>query len=166
MKRVILLGALLVAGCASAPKSTMDSVGLRVVAEPVPACQSGHDDALSNGMITIRPGETICVVLEVKGTSVSATRVVTSANPQNTLVVKFWQEPGTNDMFLSVHNPLNSYLRYQAEMLRSGSLQYAYTSSCPVLSRRLGIENWPFQIAVLNLSNFKVLPDSNTMECK
>jgi hypothetical protein len=165
MRLVILLGVLLVVGSAAA-QSTMDKVGLRVAAEPKPACQSGHDNALSNGVITIRPGETICVALQANGMSVVPARVVASATSQDTMVVKFWQEPGTNKMFLSVHNPLHGFLRYRAEMVRPGSLQYQYTSTCPVLSDRLGIENWPFPITALNLSNFETLPDSKTMECK
>jgi len=165
MRLVILLGALLVVGRASA-QSTMDKVGLRTVAEPQPACQSGHDNALSNGVITIRPGETICVELQENGVSVIPKRVVASATSQDTLVVKFWQETGTNNMFLSVRNPLHRFLRYRAEMARPGSLQYQYTSSCPVLSGRISIENWPFPITALNLSNFETLPDSKSIECK
>jgi len=165
MRRVLILGLLVLGGCASAPKSTMEKVGVRVAAEPAPACQSGHDSAISNGVITIRPGETICVTLEANGTSVAPTRVVPSTTPQDTLVVKFWQEPGTNEMFLSVHNPLGNFLKYQAQILRPDSLQYEYTSSCPVMPRLLGIENWPFPIAVLSLSNFKLLPDPKTAEC-
>jgi hypothetical protein len=169
MKRAILLGTLLVAGCASAPKSTMETmekVGIRVAGEPIPECQSGHDSALANGILTIRPGDIICVSLETDGASVSPAVVVASANPKDTLVVKFWQEPGTSNMFLSVHNPLSSFLQYRAEILRPGSLQYEYTSSCPVLAHLMGLENWPFPIAELGLSNFKLLPDSKAIECK
>ena len=166
MKRVILLVAFLLAGCASVPKSTMETVGIRVAGEPVPECQSGHDNALSNGALTIRPGDIICVSLKTNGASVTPAQVVASADPKDTLVVKFWQEPGTSNMFLSVHNPLGSFLQYRAEMLRPGSLQYEYTSSCPILARLLGIENWPFPIAALSLSDFKVLPDSKTIQCK
>jgi hypothetical protein len=166
MKRVIVLVAFLFAGCASAPKSTMETVGIRVAGELAPKCQSGHDNALSNGVLTIRPGDIICVSLKADGASVTPVQVVASANPKDTLVVKFWQEPGTTDMFLSVHNPLGSFLQYHAEILRPGSLQYEYTSSCPVLAGLLGIENWPYSIAVLNLSDFKLLPDSKTVQCK
>lgn len=165
MRRVILSGALLVAGCASAPPSTMERVGIRVTSEPVPVCQSGHDNALANDVLTIRPGETLCVSLQVDGAAVTALRVVASANTKDTLVVRFWQEPGTSDMFLSVHNPLGRFFKYRAALLRPGSLQYEYTSSCPVLARRLGIEHWPFPIAQLSLSDFTLLPNSNTMHC-
>jgi hypothetical protein len=166
MKRVILLVAFSFAGCASASKSTMETVGLRVASEPVPECQSGHDNALSNGVLTVRPGDIICVSLETNGASVSPSQLVASANPKDTLVVKFWQEPGTTNMFLSVHNPLGGFLHYRAELLRPSSLQYEYTSSCPVFAHLLGIESWPFPIAALSLSDFKVLADSKTVQCK
>lgn len=89
MRLVIFLVAFLFAGCALAPKSTMETVDIRVAGEPAPKCQSGHDNALSNGVLTIRPGDTICVSLKANGASVTPVQVVTSANPKDTLVVKF-----------------------------------------------------------------------------
>jgi hypothetical protein len=102
----------------------------------------------------------------MQGDSVVPVAVVSTANPTNTLVVRLWQESGTNEMFLTLHNPLNTFLAYQANLLRPGTSQRQYTSSCPVLSHRLGIEQWPYQVSEITLSNFTSLPESNDMVCK
>lgn len=163
---IMLLALLLIGGCASTPKSHFEQIGARVVGEPTPTCEAGHESALSNGSVTIRPGETICIALELRGDAVIPSRVVSTANPENTLVLRFWQEPGKDEMVLTLHNPLHTFLRYQAVMLRPGSSRVEYTSSCPVLSRRIGMEYWPHKISELTLSNFEQLPDSKTIECR
>jgi hypothetical protein len=166
MRSALIVVAILLGGCASAPKSEMERVALKVVADPKPSCQSGHEGALSGGALTILPGETICVSLQVRGDSVVPGAVVSSANPENTLIVRFWQEAGSGATFLTLHNPLATYLGYQAHLLRLGASQREYTTSCPVLSRRVGIEQWPYQVSEITLSNFASLPESNNMVCK
>ena len=166
MKSAILVVAALLGGCASAPKSEMERVALKVVADPKPTCEPAHEGALAGGALTILPGETICVSLKVQGDSVVPDAVVSSISPESTLVVRLWQEPGSGATFLTLHNPLATYLGYQAHLLRPGASQREYTTSCPVLSRRVGIEQWPYQVREITLSNFASLPVSNAMVCK
>ena len=90
MRSAFFLIAILLSGCASAPKSTMEQVGLRVAAQPAPSCESDHEGALAGGALTILPGETICVTLQVQGDSVVPVAVVSTADPANTLVVRLW----------------------------------------------------------------------------
>ena len=171
MKHLLLIGAaVFLASCKSpAPaltQSSLERVGLRTAAEPVPECESGHDAALSDGVLTFRPGETICVRLEVREDTVVPAEVVSTSSAESTLVVKAWIEPGSTETFLSLHNPLASYLRYQAHLVRAGSEQSEYTSSCPVLSGRLAVEQWPYAIRTFILSDFRLIPESDEMECR
>lgn len=165
MRLIALISLALLTGCASAP-ATFEQIGVREAGEAPPPCEPGHEDSLSGGAVTIRPGETICLTIQAQDNSVVPVAVVATANPENTLILKFWQEPGTTDMVLTVHNPLPTFFRYKAHMLRPGSSVYEYTSSCPVLSKRLGIEHWPHAITVLKLSDFSSFPDSDTMTCQ
>ncbi|MHA6205400.1 hypothetical protein ACXU4B_13320 [Dyella soli] len=132
----------------------------------VPACEPGHEDALTDGVIRIRPGETLCVSLDATGDSVTPKAIVPAGDPASLLVLRFWQEPGSSQMFLSVHSPLADDLRYKAFMVRSGSLRQEYTSSCPVLSHRFGIENWPFAISELRITGLVALRGARHMECR
>ena len=165
MRLIALLSMALLTGCASAP-ATFEQIGVREAGKAPPSCEPGHEDSLSGGSVTIRPGETICLTIQVQDSSVVPIAVVATANPEHTLILKFWQEPGTTDMVLTVHNPLSTFFRYKAHMLRPGSIGFEYTSSCPVLSKRLGIEQWPHVITELRLSDFAALPESETMTCQ
>ncbi|MBB6185386.1 hypothetical protein [Oleiagrimonas soli] len=166
MKYLIVCMALLAAGCAAAPKPTMEQVGLRTVASPTPSCQAGHENALADGALIIEPGQTLCVDLHVDGTRVEPVRIVTTADPKRTLIIRFWNEPGTDDMYLTLHNPLPSTLRYHATMRRSGSYVYEATSVCDILSKRLAIEHWPYPIAALHLSGFSTTGSEDRVQCR
>jgi hypothetical protein len=106
------------------------------------------------------------LAVQVQGSSVVPIAVVPTANSDNTLILKFWQEPGTGDAVLTVHNSLATFLRYKAHTLRPNSSRSEYTSSCPVLSKRFGLEHWPYAIAELTLSGFESLPESETITCQ
>ena len=165
MRLIALLSLTLLTGFASAP-ATIEQIGVRDSGEVHPPCEPGHENSLSGGSVTIRPGETICLTIQVQDSSVVPVAVVTTANPQNTLILQFRQRPGTSDMVLTVHNPLPTFFRYKAHMLLPGSAGYEYTSSCPVLSKRQGIEHWPHAITALRLSDFSSLPELGTMTCQ
>lgn len=157
--------ALLLAGCASAPKSNYVNVAVKATRAPVPACEKGHEAALQNGTVTVRPGQTVCVELRLDGSRVVPVRVVAEIQGDNTLVLRAWQEPVGQETFLSLHNPLDTNLRYKAHMSRSAGSALEYTSSCPVLSRRLGIEHWPYPVVEFQLSQFQAELETETMEC-
>ncbi len=165
MRLLGLLLLALIAGCASNPRSNFEEIGLRVGGDPRPNCEPGHESSLSDGTITIRPGQIICVTVKVQGNSVVPLSVVSSEEPGKTVILKFWQEPSSNDMVLTVHNPLATFLRYRAYMLRPGASRREYTTSCPVLSERFGLEHWPHAISQVTLANFESLPESETITC-
>lgn len=166
MKSVVLVAALLLTGIVFAEDGTMEKAGIKTAEDGPPACEAGHDDALKDGVVTIRPGETICVELQIRGDKVVPVATVSVANPDSTLVLRAWNEPGKPDTLLSVHNPLGSLLRYEAHMLIPGKRKPEYTSSCAVMSRRFGLEHWPYAIKELTLGEFKALPESDTIECR
>jgi hypothetical protein len=163
----VLAAFLLLSGCAAKPEqSLMEEVALREVPEPRPKCQEGHGLALDEGIITIRPGEVLCITLRAEGDKVIPVAVTTTDDPNTTLIVRAWHEPGKPDTFMLLHNPLGAFLRYEATMFLPGRSQGEYTSSCPVLSRRMAFEHWPYQISSLKLGKFSLEPDSEQMWCR
>jgi hypothetical protein len=150
----------------SAPQTNTERVGARIVKEPIPSCQPGHESALANGTVAIRPGETICLSLQVKGDVIALVQVVTPPDPKDVLVLRLWQDPQTNETFLTINNPLATFIQYEAALLRPGSSQAEATSSCDVLSHRIGLEQWPYPISELILKNFKSLPESKSVGCR
>jgi len=165
MTHALLLAALLV-GTASEPQSAPEEVFSKVATDPIPACGPGRTDALANGALTIMPGQTVCISVQARGDSVVPVAVVSAYTPDTTLVIRFWQEPEAGDTYLAVYNPLDGLLQYQAAMRLPDSLLPKHTSTCPVLSRRRGIERWPHPVATLVLSDFKLLADSASMTCQ
>ena len=154
------------AGCASqAPQSTQERQALRIFNDARPTCTSGHEDAVSDGVVSIRPGETICINLEARGRVVSISGV-TSVESESTLMLDFRRESNPASMVLRVWNPFESFLRYKANMLLPGASKYEYTSSCPVLSKRLAFEQWPHPIVTLKLSGFELIPEGQNVTCQ
>ncbi len=158
--------AIILTGCASSPPSTVERVALETVKDPIPECVPGHEGALSNGIVTVRPGETVCIRLEVAGSSVTPAEVVSTNVEGSTLVLRAWSEPGSNFTFLSIHNPLDALLRYEAYLISGRKDSPEYTSSCPVLSHRLGIEHWPYAVTEFTLAGFRTIPETEGIECK
>jgi hypothetical protein len=145
---------------------TTRGVGIRTVREGIPACEPGHEGALADGVVTIRPGETICLAVEVRGESVTPLAAVAPREPQGVVVLRFWQERGTEQMYLSVHNPLETALLYEATMLLPGDTSGQHTSTCPVGAKVVGIEQWPHRIARLRLTRFQTMAWTKPLPCR
>jgi hypothetical protein len=156
---------MLVGGCATSMPAEMKAISLKAASEPMPACESGHDDALVGGVLSIRPGQVICVELGNEGAAVVPVKIVSTRDPKNTLVLSFRQHEDSNNWVLSLYNPLSQFLQYKVQMHRPGQSGFEETSNCPVLSHRLGIEFWPHPIDELRLQDFSAIPESTTMEC-
>lgn len=128
-----------------------------------PACRTDRADAIVDGRIHVRAGETLCVALRVDGNRASAVGLVNGAASRDALVVTARQDDGRT--FLTLVNPLRGWLRYRAWMLRSDSDGFIYTSSCPVMSdHRVGFEDWPFTIDELALGDFTLEPATGGKE--
>lgn len=168
MRSAILVLLAFISGCVSAPtpKSNLEQIALDTANDPRPSCEPGHEGALANRAITIRPGEVICFNVRSEGNTLIPTEIVSTDAPERAVVLKLWLDPTTGDAVLTVHNPLSAFLRYQAYMFRPGATQREYTSSCPVLSKRMSLEHWPYPIAALTLSHFTTEPESKSITCK
>ena len=133
-----------------------------------PACRTDRADAIVDGRIHVRAGETLCVTLKLDGNHASAMGLVDGAASRDALVVTARQEDGRT--FLTLVNPLRGWLRYHAWMRRPGADGLRYTSSCPVMSdHRVGFEDWPFPIDELALGDFTVEPAAagkEQVECR
>ena len=165
--------AILVSSCASTLPENVERASLQAAEAPKPACESGHEAALNDGVVTIRPGQVVCVQLRVESDAIVPVAIVSESNLDSTLVLKSWIEAASSDTFLTLHNPLDLLLRYEANMVRLNEAQAEYTSSCPVLSLRLSLEHWPYPISELRLSNFSIepvdaadSPNSMTIHCR
>ena len=166
MKLAFLLAIVASASLASEPPSAVNGNPTTKGFELRPACEAGHDDALTTGVLTIRPGQTICVQLRVDGDKVVPLAVVSIDGASNTLIVKSWSEADGPETFLSIYNPLDTFLRFELNMHLPGARKPKYTSSCPALPGGSGNEQWPFQVDAFSMSGFRLLPESEYFVCR
>jgi hypothetical protein len=162
---VLLLLTASVQSAEETARSPAERQAIRVITEAQPPCTTGREGTLSGGVVTIRPGETICVDVEDTGNAVSLSGVVTVVSGK-TLVITFRRDTDPPSMILTVRNPFGRFLRYKSGLLRPGASNYVYTSSCPVLSGRIGIELWPYPIDAMKLNAFELLSDASDTSCR
>jgi len=91
------------------------------------------------------------------GSSLLPTRVVGSGDTAEAIVLRSWQDG--NDVFLTVHNPFPEQIKYRAGMLLPTEHRPRKTSSCPVLSRRMSLEQWSHPIVEILLTDFRFAPN-------
>ena len=135
------------------------------------------------GAVILYPGEAIQVDFPADGKAmephfgmtidhidgpkvVGGKRVPTA--PRSDSRANFWfdfQQEGTG-MLLKVKSDIGYNVRYRAVMLvpEKDRLKPVDTSSCPVISYGFVTESWPYQIAMIVLSEFHVVTD-NDLSC-
>jgi hypothetical protein len=157
---------LLAGGCASSPPATQprppSSAPTVSSASPSGADCQERPDALVNGVIHIRPGETLCIQLRTDGEVVTPVALVSNSSP-DTLVLTLAQD--SSGTLLTVRNPLSVLLRYQAAIRIPGRSDSHRTSTCPVLSHRFAMENWPQKIDEITLSGFRTEDEGGSVTC-
>lgn len=154
-------------GCAAARTRSPQEVALAAVKAGVPTCTPGHDDALSSGVVTIRPGETLCLAVRAEETAVVPIGVLSSPGGETPMiVVRAWQEPGGVDVFLSTHNPFAENLKYRAGMLLPAEQRHHSTSTCAVIANGVGVESWPHAITEIILADFRLVGSSPELMCE
>ncbi|MGE0520803.1 MAG: hypothetical protein AB7P78_17595 [Candidatus Binatia bacterium] len=157
-KSYVLVLIALALGCSSyEPQPVESNAVFRAAASGVPSCMPGHEAALAHGTVTIRPGETLCVTVRSEGLALAPVAVVGDADPGEKIVLRSWQEPGSDDVFLTVHNPFPQHLKYGIAILRPGERRFQRTGSCPALSNRFALEQWPYPVAAIALAEFRLL---------
>jgi len=144
--------------CAETPLTRAAKAAIKDLEAGIPRCESGHEHALSGGIVTIRPGETICLGMREEGSALLPTQVVAPpVDPARTIILRSWRDG--NDTFLTVHNPFPEQIKYRAGILLPGEQRHRKTSSCPVPSGRSSLEHWPHPIVEFLLTDFHFAPD-------
>lgn len=125
----------------------------------------------NGGNIYILAGQTLNVEADIVDGKLTNMHLVDKVvRPEKTIIVNLEQASNptrTLNMLLSVRNPFDKPLKYSAGMMvldgPDGAV-YA-TDTCPVLSKLLGVENWPMPIFQLILTNFHTLEPSDKATC-
>ena len=126
---------------------------------------SGH---LENGLVVIRPGESICIAATSWGNVVTPVRVVTSAETEGAarpLILRSWRDG--SDVHLTIRNPYGRYLKYRAGVMLPGEVRPRETKTCPALSDyRATLEHWPHLVDEILLTDFRLLPEGAALACE
>src|SRR5262245_28742074 len=99
MRRLLVLLICCGLGCSAQQNFPHQDIAADTMKADVAVCEPGHEAAMSSGMLRIHPGETICVTLRRDSSSVTPLAVVlTRTEDPPTLVLKCWQQPGTDSV--------------------------------------------------------------------
>jgi len=160
------LALLVAAGCVSAVAHQLSrqfQVTPATLYTATSACQVQRADALINGRLSIRPGETLCVQVQTQGDSIIPIALISDATA-GTLVLTLRRDGG-NSTTLTVQNSLPLILRYQASIRIAGKTDREPTNTCPVLSQRFAVESWPYPVQEVILTDFKVAAQAEAATC-
>lgn len=109
--------------------------------------------------IQIYPSEKLFIEVEIKKDTIASMKVVKkNLNPKKTIELDFIQNVnGRNheSMFLTVKNPFNKNLRYDALMYVLGNKDWVETSIIPVRAKLQSIEMWNDIILSIVLTNWR-----------
>ena len=160
---------LALSACATSSQAPVDRAAraaTEAVKNDVPECGPAQDDTLEDGLVVIRPGETLCIAATSQGDVVVPVRVVTTIEgPGRPIVLRSWREG--SDVFLTIRNPYSRYLKYRAGIVLPGEVRPRNTSSCPVLSDyRPTLEHWPHLVDEILLTDFRLLAEGADPACK
>jgi hypothetical protein len=110
-------------------------------------------------ILQIYPGEELNVEAEIKGDSIFSMQVVEKIkHPERTIKIKFFQnvtDRSNTQMILSVVNPFDEKLIYNAMMYTVGSQEWQPTSIIPIHPKLVGYETWPDVIATIALEKWR-----------
>lgn len=98
---------------------------------------------------------------------VSAVTKKPATPPLEEGVIRFslQQSSTTGHMVLLVEDTTGNTLDYKATMIRSGQEEPESTTVCDVPGHRLGLEDWPYPIALMQLSQLRYLDPAPPMKC-
>lgn len=110
-------------------------------------------------ILQIYPGEELNVEAEVQGDSIFSMKVVKQiTHPEKTIRIKFLQNVGdrkNTQMILSVVNPFDQKLIYDARMFTVDRQVWESTSIIPIQPKLVNYETWPNVIATLALEKWR-----------
>jgi hypothetical protein len=113
---------------------------------------------LNGNLLQIYPGEDLLFEAEVeKDKIVRLTAVRENKFPEKTIEIKFEQVCDGlihKSMMLSIKNPFNKDLNYEALIYLMKNKKWVSTSILPVLAGKQAFETWPDIIVSIALNNF------------
>jgi hypothetical protein len=164
MTRGWLAVVLALAACATSPKATVERAATPPAAKnPPPECDPAHDDTLVDGLVVIRPGETLCIAVTAMGDVVVPARVVSTS--EGSIMLRSWREGP--DVFLTIRSPFSRRLKYRAGIVLAGEVRPREAKTCPALSDyRPTLEQWPRLVDEILLTDFRLLPEGASVVCE
>jgi len=134
------------------------------------------------GQILLYAGETIEVEFAADGKAMDKPRflrVVAPGGGQNdpvpspdpnvtaTMTLELKQMENKPDMTLIIRSTLGFMIKYDAYMFvpTKDGMRSIYTSSCPIIPRGSAYETWPQEIAMLALTDFRVVSERDAGSC-
>lgn len=111
-------------------------------------------------VLQIYPTEKIFIETEIKNDSIYSMKVVKeNLNPEKTIIIDFKQEVKGKEserMVLTVNNPFDKVLKYEALMFVNGASDWVSTSIIPVRPKLMTFEMWNDVILSLVLVEWKI----------
>ena len=111
-------------------------------------------------VLQIYPGDKLFIETEIKNDTIFSMKVVKENKfPKKTIELEFVQEAedrAHKHMMLSVKNPFDKILKYDAFMYRVGSDTFVSTSIIPVMPGISGYETWQDVIITLVLDKWSL----------
>jgi hypothetical protein len=112
-------------------------------------------------VLQIYPGEELNIETEIKGDTIYSMRIVDKVTfPDKTIKLKFLQSVTNRKntlMMLSVVNPFDRKLVYDAMIYTVGGQQWSPTSIIPIQPKLIGYETWPDVIATMALEKWRFI---------
>jgi hypothetical protein len=110
-------------------------------------------------ILQIYPGDQLLIETEIKGDTIFSMKVVAENKfPKKTIILNFAQEIEGRahlQMMLSVTNPFDKSLIYDAAMYRVGKDSWSKTSIIPIRPGLINFETWADIIITLILENWR-----------
>ena len=135
---------------------------------PSSECGPAQADTLEDGLVVIRPGESICVAATSWGNVVTLVRVVPTAETEGAarpIILRSWRDG--SDVYLTIRSPYARYLKYRAAVVLPGEVRPRDTKTCAVLTDyRPTLEHWPHPIDEILLTDFRLLPEGAALSCE
>ena len=112
-------------------------------------------------VLQIYPGEELNIETEIKGDSIFSMKIVDKiVFPEKTIKLKFLQnvtDRKNTQMILSVVNPFDQKLIYDAVIYTVGSKEWSHTSIIPIQPKLVGYETWPDVIVTMALEKWRLI---------
>lgn len=110
-------------------------------------------------ILQIYCGEKVFIECEIAADTISTMKIVAeNSNPTKTIVIEFTQDSKDRtkiNSMLTVKNPFNKKLNYDALMFTPTSQEWKSTSIIPVQPKLMNFETWPHAIITLVLTEWR-----------